>query len=235
MAKITSFSDAHPPVCLPFRPAGVVVPERVPRIEYLAIRALGEVPRLLLEVTNTPYDSILHFGDKTLWKSRAEFTQLPIYSDASLGDFYLAQSGAIVRHIARTTGTDGDTPMRKALADMAYEASKDIYDAKVCIAAMSRRPCMSNICTTFVECVPSRTQGGIYPESTDAQKTKLKGYLEGVERMLSRGGPYTGGAGTWRGSALTNAWRVLSLILVLAPRCAAGAPLTFGDVGLFHA
>ena len=92
-----------------------------------------------------------------------------------------SQSGAIVRHIARATGLDGDTPLHKAFADVAFEASKDIYAKKA----------------------------GVYAGATDADKAALAGYLGGAELMLSRGGgPYTGGA---------------------------GAPLTFGDLGLFNA
>lgn len=92
-----------------------------------------------------------------------------------------AQSGAIVRHIARSAGLDGDTPARKALADVAYEASKDINGKKA----------------------------GVYPAAPEADKAALAGFLGGAEHLLARGGgPFTGGA---------------------------GAGLTFGDLGLFHA
>ena len=50
--------DSHRIAEWPLR-AGEPVPIT---LEYFAIRALGELPRLLLEVLEVPYDSVYHFG-----------------------------------------------------------------------------------------------------------------------------------------------------------------------------
>jgi len=99
-------------------------------LHYFAIQALGELPRLCLEYTQTPYDSVMYFGTNQ-YKEFAPFGQMPCYQDAELGEkFYVAQSTAICRHIARETGIDGETAQERVLQDMLWEAGKDVADKK---------------------------------------------------------------------------------------------------------
>merc|ERR1712110_1240558 len=68
--------------------------------------------RLLLEVSQTPYDSIMYFG-KGEYKEFAPFGQLPVYKGPELGGVLLAQSDAVCYHIARETGLAGATAKEK--------------------------------------------------------------------------------------------------------------------------
>eukprot|EP00747_Dinoflagellata_sp_TGD_P169166 gnl/TRDRNA2_/TRDRNA2_197418_c0_seq1.p1 gnl/TRDRNA2_/TRDRNA2_197418_c0~~gnl/TRDRNA2_/TRDRNA2_197418_c0_seq1.p1 ORF type:complete len:260 (+),score=49.81 gnl/TRDRNA2_/TRDRNA2_197418_c0_seq1:33-812(+) len=92
---------------------------------YFCLRGLGEVPRLLLEVSQTPYDSIMTFSTKE-FKDMAPFGQMPLYKGPELGDMVMAQSGSICRHIAAEVGMIGNTPQARALNDMVFELGKDI-------------------------------------------------------------------------------------------------------------
>lgn len=91
-------------------------------LEYFCLRGLGELPRLILEVTGTPYHNVFHFM-QSKYKEYAPFGQLPVLRD---GDLLLVQSGAIVRHLARKTCIDGVTLADKAKVDMYYELAVDI-------------------------------------------------------------------------------------------------------------
>lgn len=91
-------------------------------IEYWCLRALGELPRLILEATGTPYNSVFHFASSN-YKEYAPFGQLPVLRD---GELMLSESGAIVRHLARLTCIDGASLEEKAKVDMYYELAKDI-------------------------------------------------------------------------------------------------------------
>ena len=102
-------------------------------LHYFCLRGLGELPRLLLEASETPYDSIMYFG-KGEYKEFAPFGQLPVYKGSELDDG-LAQSGSICRHIARETGLDGDTPSEQAKQDMVSELAKDISGKKEVVHA----------------------------------------------------------------------------------------------------
>lgn len=120
----------HPPVILRFRPEGkTTVPKQ---LEYFCLQALGECARLLLEVTQTPYDSIMHFNGKAM-KAYAPFGQLPLYRGDELGDTVLSQSGTICRHIAKMTGLDGRGPAEQAKVDSFFELAKDISGAKAAV------------------------------------------------------------------------------------------------------
>ena len=95
-------------------------------LEYFALRGLGEIPRLLLEVLEVPYTSVFHFAGN-LYKPYAPFGQLPIYRE---GDLVLSQSGTISRHLASKFGIAGDTPVERAVVDMYFELAKDISGKK---------------------------------------------------------------------------------------------------------
>ena len=95
-------------------------------LEYFALRGLGELPRLILEATGTPYHSVFHFGDSE-YKEYTAFGQLPLLRDSELGKLLLVESAAIVRHLARRLCIDGATLEEKAKIDMYYELSRDIF------------------------------------------------------------------------------------------------------------
>jgi len=98
-------------------------------LHYFCLQGLGELPRLLLEASETPYDSVMYFG-KGEYKEFAPFGMLPVYKGSELEDICLAQSGSICRHIARETGLDGETVKDRANQDMVWELSKDISGKK---------------------------------------------------------------------------------------------------------
>ena len=93
--------------------------------EYFALRGLGEIPRLLLEVLEVPYSSVFHFAGN-LYKPYAPFGQLPTHRE---GDLILSQSGTISRHLANNL-IAGDTPAERARVDMYFELAKDISGKK---------------------------------------------------------------------------------------------------------
>jgi len=95
------------------------------KLQYFALRAKGELPRLLLEYTQTPYDSVMHFASGG-HKAFAPFGQMPCYMGPELGDAVLAQSSAICRHIAREAGICGSTKSEQAFQDMLWETGNDI-------------------------------------------------------------------------------------------------------------
>jgi len=101
--------------------------DNVPKtLHYFALRGLGEIPRLLLEYTETPYNSVMYFGTNE-YKQFAPFGQMPCYQGPELGEGnVIAQSAAICRHIARETGIWGTSLQEIALQDMLWEAGKDI-------------------------------------------------------------------------------------------------------------
>eukprot|EP00607_Mallomonas_marina_P007184 CAMPEP_0182416366 /NCGR_PEP_ID=MMETSP1167-20130531/644_1 /TAXON_ID=2988 /ORGANISM="Mallomonas Sp, Strain CCMP3275" /LENGTH=258 /DNA_ID=CAMNT_0024589065 /DNA_START=61 /DNA_END=837 /DNA_ORIENTATION=- len=127
----TSLGDEHRPVVVSFRPPGI---DAAPKeLRYFCLRGLAEVPRLMLEVTSTPYDCIMYFSGENNYKSISPTGAMPIYTGPELNGEYIAQSGAIVRHIARETGFDGETVLDKAITDQVYETSKDISSNRASI------------------------------------------------------------------------------------------------------
>jgi len=96
---------------------------------YFGLQGLGELPRLLLEVTETPYDSVMYFG-RGEYKEFAPFGQIPVYKGPELDALCLAQSDTISRHIARETGLHGSTVKECATQDMIAELAKDISSKK---------------------------------------------------------------------------------------------------------
>jgi len=95
-------------------------------LHYFAIRGLGELPRLLLEYTETPYDSVMYFNTSE-YKQFGTFGQMPCYQGPELGEgVFISQSSSICRHIARQTNIWGTSPEEIILQDMLWEAGKDI-------------------------------------------------------------------------------------------------------------
>ena len=109
-------------------------------LHYFAIQGLGELPRLCLEYTGTPYNSVMYFKT-TVHKQFSPFGQMPCYQGPELGEgVYLAQSSAICRHIARETGIAGTSPADAAMQDMLWEAGKDIAAKKEALHAKEVNP-----------------------------------------------------------------------------------------------
>jgi len=120
-------SDDFPRVVCKARFPGKDQPPK--ELHYFCLQGLGELPRLLLEASETPYDSVMYFG-KGEYKEFAPFGMLPVYKGPELDDFCLAQSASICRHIARETGLDGATKKERANQDMIWELSRDITSKK---------------------------------------------------------------------------------------------------------
>ena len=121
-------------VLLRHRPEGA--PFEGVELHYFCLRGLGELPRLMLEVTGTAYDSVMYFDTKE-YKDIGPFGQMPLLKDPpNLGGHlgtggWLPQSSTIVRHIARVNGLDApDDPLRQARIDFIFEGSKDIAGKK---------------------------------------------------------------------------------------------------------
>lgn len=102
-------------------------------LEYFCLQGLGELPRLILEVTDTPYTSVFHYLQGK-WKEYATFGQLPVLRD---GELLLVESSAIVRHLARKTCIDGSSLEDQAAVDMYFELSKDIGGKRAALHDMA--------------------------------------------------------------------------------------------------
>ena len=101
-------------------------------LEYFCLRALGELPRLLLEVLDVPYDAVYHYLGGH-FKPYAPFGSLPVYRE---GDLLITQSGAICRHIADRFGIAGASAAERATVDMWFELAKDIKAKKAALYDM---------------------------------------------------------------------------------------------------
>lgn len=118
----------HPTVVCRARFGKNEVPPKT--LHYFAIQGLGEIPRLLLEYTETPYDSVMYFKTHD-YKKFAIFGQMPCYQGPELpAGTYLSQSSTISRHLARQLGIWGKDPDDVILQDLLWEAGKDIASKK---------------------------------------------------------------------------------------------------------
>jgi glutathione S-transferase len=155
-------------------------------LHYFFLRGLGEVPRLLLELSETPYDSVMYFSRKEKeYKAFAPFGQMPLYTDKTLGGTWLAQQGAIVRHIARRLGMGGQTEKDEATIDMLFEGAKDIQGEQ------RRRACLFVFVLLLLSapahaCALSGKKDfvheGAASESADAGKLRM--YLAAADKVL---------------------------------------------------
>jgi glutathione S-transferase len=92
-------------------------------LTYLDIRGRAECIRLLLEEIGVAYeDRQITNAEWQDLKPRTPFGQLPLLR---IGDIELAQTMAIVRHLARTHGLSGDTEAERTRCDIAVEAIRD--------------------------------------------------------------------------------------------------------------
>ncbi|KAK4528454.1 hypothetical protein GAYE_SCF56G6397 [Galdieria yellowstonensis] len=101
-------------------------------LTYFPIRGRAEHIRLLLEDCKIPYRQNLIANEN--WKQlkargpetgEIPFAQLPVLHEAGTS-LYLAQSGAIARHLARRHHKYGQNELEASLADMLYDTASDI-------------------------------------------------------------------------------------------------------------
>lgn len=100
------------------------------QLEYFPIRGLGEFIRFLLEDNSIPYihqtiqrDDWQKVKEEGVQSGQIPFGQLPVLKD---GEHYIAQGGAIIRHLARKHHLYGNSLKEEALADMIFESAKDL-------------------------------------------------------------------------------------------------------------
>ena len=122
----TGLGSKHPNSVVTFPGSSKQDPHPSLTLEYWCLRALGELPRLILEATDTPYNAVFHFAGSS-YKEYAPFGQLPLLRDQGM---LLCESGTIARHLARVTCIDGSSLEEKAKVDMYFELSKDIAGKK---------------------------------------------------------------------------------------------------------
>ena len=103
-------------------------------LEYFALRGLGELPRLILEVTGTPYNSVFHYSGEPSYKQYAPFGQLPILRDGTL----LLGVGRD-RAAPRAALFDRRDDAREKLASTYAELAKDIGAKRSAIHDMEAR------------------------------------------------------------------------------------------------
>jgi glutathione S-transferase len=109
-------------------------------LDYLTLRGLAELPVLILEATNTPYNAT-YFSKEDFGKVKSSYPlgRLPVLSvlgDVQAGDvhadtkLFIAQSASIVRYLAERCQLFGmDTPIRRARVDFAYETVQELMKA----------------------------------------------------------------------------------------------------------
>jgi glutathione S-transferase len=159
-------------------------------LHYFAIRGLGELPRLMMELAQIPYDSVMYW-DSTEYKELAPFGQLPLLMGGDLddNDMILSQSSSITRYIAKETNLDGSEngAVGEARADMVFECSKDL----------------------------SANMGAIHA-STDEERAKFHAMLAKTVDLLDEfEGPWFSGMCVTYGDV--GMWQVLATVEELKP------------------
>eukprot|EP00304_Pavlova_gyrans_P002324 CAMPEP_0206041972 /NCGR_PEP_ID=MMETSP1466-20131121/6274_1 /ASSEMBLY_ACC=CAM_ASM_001126 /TAXON_ID=44452 /ORGANISM="Pavlova gyrans, Strain CCMP608" /LENGTH=309 /DNA_ID=CAMNT_0053416677 /DNA_START=27 /DNA_END=956 /DNA_ORIENTATION=- len=138
--KLEGLRSEHPRAVVRFRPAdwsanlvASGLSAEPMTLHYFAIRGLGELPRLMLELCQIPYDSVMYWTT-TEFKEIAPFGQMPLLMGSELDDEdqILCQSATIVRYLAKEASLDGSEQgaVGEARADMIFECSKDITSNK---------------------------------------------------------------------------------------------------------
>eukprot|EP00041_Stephanoeca_diplocostata_P012280 m.205919 g.205919 ORF g.205919 m.205919 type:complete len:333 (+) comp18886_c1_seq8:161-1159(+) len=97
------------------------------KLIYFPLRGLADLPLMMLELTDTAYEAeYVSFPDfHGGIKQSLQFGRLPVLHGA--GGTYIAQSGAIVRALARSLGLDGATPFETAQVDMWFETVNELF------------------------------------------------------------------------------------------------------------
>ena len=129
--KVTSAGEVPPG----YRPGRSQPPVQ---LVYLALRGLAELPRLMLEVSGTPYTGIYHGkSDLVAAKPDLPLGRVPVLLNFDGDGGVLAQSATIVRHLSTRTGLAGASPTQRSQVDMAYETVKELFSSsQFDIAAM---------------------------------------------------------------------------------------------------
>jgi glutathione S-transferase len=95
----------------------------LPRLTYFDVRGRGEVIRLILEATATPYrERRIGVQQWAAVKPTMPFGQVPLYEE---GDLQIPQSHAIYRYLARKHGLYGQGEREHVRCDIVEEAFVD--------------------------------------------------------------------------------------------------------------
>lgn len=109
-------------------------------LAYFAIRALGELQKLCLEYSKTPYkcDVCLSGPVFKAMKESLPFGRLPVIYDFDGKGTVLTQSDAVVRYVAKQCGMSGADAHEEAVVDMLYMEWKDHCKAKEFHSALAK-------------------------------------------------------------------------------------------------
>lgn len=170
-----------------------------PQLVYFDIRGRAEAIRLLLEEVGVEYDDLrISRHEWAELQPRTPFGQLPLFRE---GDLELAQSHAILRHLARVHDLDGRDEPERLRSDVAVEALRDADEQ---LGSALWRPGFANERTRFVEGELARS-------------------LRALARLFE-----TSGAPFWAGPSPTLAdvfaFAFLEDVEALFPGALAGAP-----------
>jgi len=99
--------------------------QSVPKLYYWDIKARAQLPVLLFELGNVPFEWVKEFEWPGNLKAESPFGQLPFMD---LGDFKLGQSMAIARYAARKAGLTGDNDHDFAVSEQLIEEQNDLYN-----------------------------------------------------------------------------------------------------------
>jgi glutathione S-transferase len=98
-------------------------PSPLPTLTYFDVRGRGEVIRLILEATATPYrERRIGVHEWAAVKPTMPFGQVPLYQE---GDLVIPQSHAIYRYLARKHGLYGKDERERVRCDIVEEAFVD--------------------------------------------------------------------------------------------------------------
>lgn len=100
----------------------------IPTLYYLPLRARAEPIRMVLAYGNIAYDNVLvdfpNWPDMKMDATSCPFGQLPVMKLPTGTN--IAQSGAILRYVAKLAGVYPSDPERAAVADMVQELCLDM-------------------------------------------------------------------------------------------------------------
>jgi glutathione S-transferase len=100
---------------------------QLPRITYFAVRGRGEIIRLILEETGTPYrERRVGEAEWPAVKPTVPFGQLPLYEEGALA---IPHSHAIYRYLARKHGLAGRDEAERIRCDIVEETFVDAQNA----------------------------------------------------------------------------------------------------------
>ncbi|MBC7984894.1 MAG: glutathione S-transferase family protein [Candidatus Obscuribacterales bacterium] len=96
-----------------------------PLLTYFDVRGRAEVARLILEETGSVYrEKRIQLDEWAAVKPTLAFGQLPLYED---GEYYILQSNAIYRYLARKHNLCGNSEIERVRCDVAAEACGDAW------------------------------------------------------------------------------------------------------------